>query len=717
MGIKNAIKKLMEDSSYTPLTQEEFLEISGFTTSHEKKALLGVLKDMEKEMSIVKNEEGRYELAQDKNLVIGQLDGNERGFGFLIPEDKDLDDIFVSGKNMLNAFSGDKVLCRIIREKTPEKSAEGEIVKIIERRNTKVVGVFQRSKQFGFVVPDDNKIRYDVFIPRKDMLDAKSHQKVVAEITEWPRGGKNPEGKIVEILGYAGEQGVDILSIIKQMGLPYEFSKKVIREAKSAPNKVELKDIENREDLRKLTTFTIDGADAKDLDDAISIEINEKGNYILGVHIADVSHYVPSNSELDREAYKRGNSVYLLDRVVPMLPKELSNGICSLNENQDRLTMSVFMEIDKSGTVVYHKILESVIRSKKRLVYDHVSDFLENGIVDESIEGLEEKLINLEKLSKILKAKRERRGSIDFDIPETQIILDENGHPEEIKPRERRIGDKLIEECMLICNETVAEDMFWVEIPFIYRTHEEPDSDRIETFNKFIHNFGYSIKSTQEIHPKELQKITQDVKGKKEESLINTLMLRSLKKAIYSEEDGIHFGLAARYYTHFTAPIRRYSDLIVHRIVKKHINGKMNLKEQAYFEEFLPKLAEHVSKTERVAEEAERQVEDLKMAEYMLDRIGNEYTGIVSSLTHFGIFVQLENTIEGLIRYEYLRDDYYIFDEENYYVYGERGGKEYRLGDIVKIKVINADLFKRTIDFIFVEEEDLDEQERHHISY
>lgn len=712
MGIKERILEYLEQETYIPMLKEELKDIFQLKTKSETKAFYKILQDMEKEGSIFKDNNEKYDLFKNSGFIVGELQGHERGFGFLIPDDKELDDVFISSDNMLNAFSGDKVIAKIIREKNDERSSEGEIIKILSRKNNTIVGTFQNSKNFGFVLPDNRKINYDVFIPKNEINKAKSNQKVVVEITKWPMNGRNPEGKIIEIIGFSGEKGTDILSIVKQMELHYEFPNKVINEAENINQEVTEEEIKDRVDIRDMKTFTIDGADAKDLDDAITIEILENGNYNLGVHIADVSHYVKEKSPMDKEAYDRGNSVYLLDRVIPMLPEELSNGICSLNPDVDRLALSVFMEIDSNGNVKYHKIEETVINSDRRLVYDDVSDLLEDKGTDESLYGLEEELFLLRDLAKVLNEKRNRRGSINFDFPETKILLDENGRPSDIEEEERRVANNIIEECMLVCNETIAENMHWAEIPFLYRIHEEPSMERIGEFNKIIHNFGYMIKGNQEIHPKELQKLTEEIKGKKEERLISTLMLRSLKKARYSEEEDMHFGLAAKYYCHFTAPIRRYADLEIHRIIKLYINGKLNSNRQEKLDGFLPKVAEHVSKTERVAEEAEREVEDLKMAEYMSERIGNEYEGIISSLTNFGIFVQLKNTVEGLIRYQDMTDDYYDFDENNYIVMGRRSNKKYNLGDTVKIRVVDADINSRTIDFKFVKEKiDLQEEE------
>ena len=703
MGLRENIVSFMEEKVYKPMSKEELAQEFGLE-GKETKAFYKVLKDMEKEGTIIKTRNELYGLVDKMNLVVGTVDANEKGFGFLVPEDKTREDIYIPIEDMNGAFHGDRVVVRLKTSALPGLRDEGEIIRIIERVNETLVGTFESSKNFGFVVPDNTKIPYDIFIPKADINGAKTNQKVVVKITEWPEKRRNPEGEIIEILGYVGEKGTDILSIIKQYKLPEEFPRKVLNQAGNLEEIVSQEEIEKREDLRHLNTFTIDGPDAKDLDDAVSIEILDNGNYNLGVHIADVSHYVRERSPLDKEAYKRGNSVYLIDRVIPMLPKELSNGICSLNPNEDRLTLSVFMEIDEYGEVVDHRIVESVINSKARLIYDDVSDLLENEDkeTETKLKGQVEDLKIMGELSKLLYEKRQRRGSIDFEFPETRIILDGEGNPIDIEKEDRRIANKMIEEFMLVTNETIAEEMYWGDLPFIYRIHEKPDMERIEEFNKFIHNFGYNLKGSQEIHPKELQSLAQEVKGKKEEVLINTLLLRSLKKARYSEENEIHFGLASKYYCHFTAPIRRYPDLEIHRIIKAYINGKLNSLEKERLYVQLPKIADHTSITERTAEEAEREVEDLKKAEYMSKRIGEEYKGMVSSLTHFGMFIQLDNTIEGLVHFSNMVDDYYHFNEENYYIIGEHTKKIYRLGDTVDIRVINADLVRRNIDFMLI---------------
>ena len=707
MTVREKIMKFMENENYNPMSKEE-LAVEFDMGSKDLKKFYEVIDQMEKEGLVVKTKNAKYGLIDNEYLITGKLQGHERGFGFLIPEDKERKDIFVPAENMNGAMHGDKVIVNITRRGDEDRREEGEIIKILERKNTTIVGTFEDNKNFGFVVPDERKIGYDIFIPKARSKGAKTNQKVVIEITTWPMARRNPEGKVIEVLGYLSEQGTDILSIIRQFELPEEFPKQVKKIAQEIPQEVDREEAVKRVDLRDLNTFTIDGADAKDIDDAVSIELKENGNYYLGVHIADVSHYVKMNSIIDKEAEKRGNSVYLIDRVIPMLPEELSNGICSLNPNVDRLCLSVFMEIDKNGKVVDNKIVEGLMNSKHRLVYDDVSDFLEDDDVDakEKLKGVTEDLKLMEELMDILYIKRERRGSINFDFPETEITLDKSGVPVEIKQRDRRIADKLIEEFMLVCNETVGERFFWSDIPFLYRTHDEPSPEKIAAFSKVLHNFGYSIKGQQEVHPKELQLLSKEIKGKKEEPLLSTLMLRSMKKAIYSEEQGIHFGLAAEYYSHFTAPIRRYSDLIVHRIIKEYINGRLDRKLTSKLDKILPEIADQVSMTEKRAEEAEREVEDMKKAQYMKKHIGEEFDGIISSLTNFGIFIQLENTIEGLVHFNNMLDDYYHFDEENYHIIGDRTKKMYKLGDEVKIRVTNSDVMKRDIDFEIVEKID-----------
>lgn len=700
MTIRLKITELMEEKNYKPMLKEE-LSIYFDIEKKDRQDFYKILDGLEKEGIIIKAKNERYGLLNSEYLISGVLEGHERGFGFVVPKEKTRRDVFIPAENMNGAMHGDKVVATITKREEAGKREEGEIIRIIERSTKTIVGTFEDNKNFGFVIPDEHKISYDIFIPKSQTKNAKTNQKVVVEILTWPEARRNPEGRVVEVLGYLEDKGTDILSIIRQFDLPEKFPSKVEEIAANIPLEVQPEELEGRIDLRDLNTFTIDGFDAKDLDDAVSIEMKENGNYYLGVHIADVSHYVKERSPIDREAVERGNSVYLIDRVIPMLPKALSNGICSLNPRVDRLTLSVLMEIDKSGNIVEHKIVESVINSKERLTYDYVSDYLEdeNSEAKDKVESVKEELKLMEELCHILYAKRERRGSIDFEFPEAKIILDEQGVPVEIRKEDRRIANRIIEEFMLVSNETVAEQFFWAEVPFLYRTHEEPSSEKIADFNKLIHNFGYILKGKQEIHPKELQLLMKEIRGKKEEPLISMLLLRSLKKAIYNAEPGIHFGLAAQYYSHFTAPIRRYPDLVIHRIIKMFIKGKLSIRTQEKLEANLPDIAEHTSMTERRAEQAEREVEDMKKAQYMSKYIGEEFEGIVSSLTNFGMFVQLDNTIEGLVHFSNMFDDYYHFDEDNYHIIGERTNRIYRLGDIVKIKVIDANVARRNIDF------------------
>ncbi len=703
MNIRDVIVDYMETKEYRPMLREE-LSIHFGIDKNESKEFYKVLEGLEKDGILVRNQNNRYGLLNTDYLVVGKLEGHEKGFGFVLSKDKEREDVFITAENMNGAMNGDTVIANILKKSEAGKREEGEIIRILERANKVLVGTFEDNNNFGFLIPDDQKISYDVFIPKAHTKGALDNQKVVVEITKWPEARRNPEGKVIEVLGFLSDPGTDILSIIRQFDLPETFPENVQAAAESVADSISEKDIEGRTDLRHLKTFTIDGADAKDLDDAVSIETLENGNYRLGVHIADVAQYVQERSPMDREALERGNSVYLIDRVIPMLPPQLSNGICSLNPNVDRLTLSVIMEINKNGTVVDHQIFESVINSRHRLIYDDVSDYLENDdeAAKEKLRDLLVELKSMEELMHILYEKRNSRGSIDFDFPETQISLDDDGKPIEIKKAERRIANRLIEEFMLVTNETVAEEYFWAEVPFLYRIHEDPNPEKLVDFAKFIHNFGYTLKG-KEIHPKELQLLIQDIRGKKEELVISTLLLRSLKKAKYSSSPDTHFGLASKYYSHFTAPIRRYPDLVIHRIMKQFIKGKLSLDKQGRLEKILPEIADHTSMTERRADEAEREVADLKKAQYMMDKIGEEFKGIISSLTSFGIFVQLENTIEGLVHFSNMLDDYYHFDEEKFHIIGERTNRLYKLGDEVTIKVISVNIAKRNIDFQIVD--------------
>ncbi len=698
MSMREIIVEFMKQPKYKPMLKEE-LAVAFKIDRKDQREFFKSLESMEKEGIILKARNERYGLLNNEYMALGVLEGNEKGFGFVISKDRPGEDVFISAENMNGAMHGDKVVVNILKRREASRKQEGEIIRILERANETVIGTYEGNGNFGFVIPDNHKLSYDIFIPKAGSMNAKDGHKVIVELTRWPEPRRNPEGSVVEVLGYPWEKGTDILSIVRMFNLPSVFPEDVIKEAQAVPMRIPEDEISRRRDLRQLKLFTIDGADAKDLDDAVSIESLDNGGYRLGVHIADVSHYVKDGSPLDKEALKRGNSVYLLDRVIPMLPHELSNGICSLNPNEDRLAMSVIMDIDKKGKVYAHEIFESVINSKARLIYDDVSDLLEGKTSTEGkLKEVAGELFVMKELMDILRARRERRGSIDFDFPESYIELDENGKPIDVRKLERRVANRLIEEFMLVCNETVAERFFWAQIPFLYRIHEDPNPEKVADFLRFIHNFGYSIRG-KELHPKDFQRLTDEIKGRREEPVISTLLLRTMQKAVYSSEPGKHFGLAAQYYSHFTSPIRRYPDLQIHRIIKETLRGSLSHRRMEHFEGWLPEVADHTSMTERRAEEAEREVDDLKKAQYMAERIGEEYDGIVSSVTSFGMFVQLENTIEGLVHFSNMEDDFYFFDEENYMIVGERTKRTYRLGDEVRIKVIGADIGKKNIDF------------------
>lgn len=641
------------------------------------------------------------------SMLVGRIQVTQKGFGFFISDNPDVTDVFIPPSELNTAMDGDRVFIKITKVKEDGKRQEGTIVKIVERKTVDVVGTFQLSKTFGFVVPDNKRINSDIFISYDKIGNAKTDDKVVARITKYQEGDKKPEGKIIEVLGNKDEVGVDILSVIKKFDLPEEFPKKVLSAAASIPTEVEEEEIKNRRDLRDETIVTIDGFDAKDLDDAVTVVKLANGNFKLGVHIADVSYYVKERSELDIEALKRATSVYLIDRVIPMLPERLSNGICSLNPHVNRLTMSCEMEISPSGKVVSHDIFESVIKTSERMTYTDVSNILEGNLDDDLREKygyLFDMFKEMEELCKILRKRRDDRGAIDFNFPEPQIILDEDGTPIDIIRRERRIANRIIEEFMLVANETVSEHYHWLEIPFVYRVHEFPTEEKITNFNKFIHNFGYSIKgSLEEVHPKDIQKLLLEVEGKKEEQIISKLMLRSLKQAKYSPLNEGHFGLAADYYSHFTSPIRRYPDLQIHRIIREQLQGKIDAKRIEKLKYIVEESSKQSSEQERVAEKAERDVDDMKMAEYALQFIGEEFEGMISSVTGFGMFIELENTMEGLVRISELKDDYYIYDEDHLRLIGERTKNVYSIGDMVKIVIVGANVDQREIDFVIIE--------------
>ena len=630
-------------------------------------------------------------------LLQGKFIGNERGFGFVKISD-DEQDIFIAKNNKKDAMNGDIVEIKIIDEKNGSHR-EGAVVCVVERNIKQIVGTFEKSRNFGFVVPDDKSLGTDIFISKSNFAKAKNHQKVVVKITKYPRKGMKAEGKIVEILGYEDETGVDMLSIIKEYNLENEFPKSVLEEAKQVSKK-EIKP-DGRVDLRDKEIFTIDGEDAKDLDDAVCVEKNDDGTYTLGVHIADVSYYVRDGSLLNKEAIKRGTSVYMLDRVIPMLPTALSNGCCSLNEGKDRYAISVIMNIDSKGKVIDNNIFKSIIKVTRRMNYNDVYKIIERSddITLKKYEKYIEHFDRMKELALILKNRRLKDGYLSLDIPESKITLDKFGKPIDIRPYETNFANEIIEQFMLTANETIAERFYWLEVPFIYRVHEKPDEDKIKELNKYLFNFGYRIKGKlDDVKPKAFSQILEEVKGKDEERVISNLLLRTLKVARYEAENKGHFGISSKYYCHFTSPIRRYPDLFIHRVISKYLEG-IDDNTKAKFEKQAIKYAEISSACEQNATKAERASEDIKKAEYMQDKIGKEYNGIISSITNFGMFVQLDNTIEGLIRLAEMNDDYYIYDDINKQLIGKENKKVYKLGQKIKIEVLYADKQSRKIDF------------------
>lgn len=717
--LRESLLGLINDNHYNPLKKEELALIFNIHPA-EMPMFYNFLEELEEDGYIVKTKKGRIMSPNTMGLFVGKFVSHRKGFGFVESDEEFTQDLFIPKDDINGALHNDRVMAEIITPATEDRRAEGKVIKIIKREVTRVVGLFQENKSFGFIVPDDKKFNQDIFIPKRFFSGAKNDDKVVCEITVWPQENRKPEGKIIEVLGQKGERGVEIDSIIRAHGLPEEFPKKVIDEANDVADQDLRDEIARRLDIRDLNIFTIDGEDAKDLDDAISIEELPNGNYKLGVHIADVTHYVKEKSKLDKEALKRATSVYLVDKVIPMLPKQLSNGVCSLNPFEDKLTLSCFMEIDSEGKVVNSDIAETVINSKARMTYTEVSDILEKD--DEKLKqtfaAQVDDFIKAEKLARILMKRRQRRGAIDFDFPEAKIILNGNGEVVDIKHYERRISNKMIEEFMLVANETVAEHFYWLQLPFVYRIHETPSAEKMEDLKKFIATFGYTIKGDMEnVHPKEIQGIVEKIKGTKEEESISTIALRSMKQAKYSPQCIGHFGLAAKYYCHFTSPIRRYPDLQIHRIIKEQLNNKINNKRQEQLAHIVEYASTQSSERERAAELAERDVHDFYKACYMADKVGQEFEGVVSSVTSFGMFVELDNTVEGLIRLANMRDDYYIFDQEKYTIIGERTHKTFKIGDTVKIQVENVNVDFREIDFRLIAkledshtEEDLKEE-------
>ena len=696
---KKVICDLICDEMYVPM---KFKELAMFlqVPREQREELREVLKILEAEGKIYLSKRGKYCKGEAKHLT-GVYLANPRGFGFVTTEE-DSRDVFISEDDRNGAFDGDRVEFVIIRE-PDSRRREGRIVKILSRGIVRVVGIYRKKakQNYGFVIPDDQKFDQDIFIPDEKSKGAVDGHKVVAELTSYGEEGKKPEGKVREIRGHINDPGVDIMSIVRGYDLPVEFSEKLLNQADRVAKAVSDADMQGRRDLRNWQMVTIDGEDAKDLDDAVSLT-REGENYVLGVHIADVTNYVQENSAIDREAKERGTSVYLVDRVIPMLPHRLSNGICSLNAGEDRLALSCIMTVNPKGNVIGHEIAETVIRVDERMTYTGVKKILEDHDPAETQKYREllPMLEQMQELSQILRERRQRRGSIDFDFPEAKIILDDKGQPVEIMPYDRNVATKIIEDFMLLANETVAEDYYWQEIPFVYRTHEAPEEDKIRTLAAFINNFGYSMHiGANEIRPKEIQKLLARAEDTPEETLICRLALRSMKQARYMPENVGHFGLAANYYTHFTSPIRRYPDLQIHRIIKDNLRGRMNEKKIEHYQCILPEVTKHSSEMERRADEAERETMKLKKVEYMQQYVGEEFEGVISGMTKWGMYVELPNTVEGMVHVTNMTDDHYDYYDDRYEMIGVNTNKTYKLGQKVRVRVIGTDRFLRTIDF------------------
>ena len=706
---KKIIYDFICDDFYVPMKLKE-LAILLQVPKDQRNELKKVMDALVADGKVSVTQKGKYVKGTAKQLV-GTYQAHARGFGFVTVEGQ-ADDIFISEDDANGAFHMDQV--EVVITKAPEgKRREGKIVRILSHGTVKLVGYFQKNKNFGFVIPDNDRFVKDIFVPLERSKGAVTGHKVVVELTSYGKDGKKPEGKVVEIIGHVNDPGTDIMSIVKGYDLPVEFPEKVLNQAERVAKDVTSADMAGRMDIRSWRMVTIDGEDAKDLDDAISIT-KEGENYQLGVHIADVTNYVQERSALDREAYERGTSVYLVDRVIPMLPHALSNGICSLNAGEDRLALSCIMTVNPKGEVIDHKIAETVVHIDQRMSYTSVKKILEDRDPEE-MEAYKEFVPMFElmaELAKILREKRHRRGSIDFDFPESKIMLNADGTPTEIKPYDRNTVTKIIEDFMLLANETVAEDYFWQEIPFVYRTHDVPDEEKIQKLCTFINNFGHSMHvANKEVRPKEIQKLLAKVDGTPEGDFISRLALRSMKQAKYTPENTGHFGLAAQYYCHFTSPIRRYPDLQIHRIIKETLRGRMNENRMEHYESILPEVTKHASQMERRAEEAERETIRLKKAEYMEQHIGEVFAGVISSITKWGMYVELENTVEGLIHVTNMHDDHYDYYEDRFEMIGEHTRRSYKLGQKVYVRVLDTDRLQRTIDFELVNKGDEEDGE------
>ncbi|MED3876262.1 ribonuclease R [Lysinibacillus capsici] len=703
--LQSRLLDFFSKDDYKPLTVGEIEDEFGFEDAEEFKELVKTLVRMEGQGLVVRSRSNRYGLPERMNLLRGKFIGHAKGFGFVTPDVEGMDDVFIPPHEINGAINGDIVLIRVLKESFGDRR-EGTVTKVVERGQTSFVGTFQANRGFGFVVLDDKKLPMDIFIAKGDTLGAVDGHKVVVEVATWPEDLKSATGYITKILGHKNDPGVDILSILYKHDIPPEFPDEVIAAAQRVPDEITEADLVGRRDLRHETIVTIDGADAKDLDDAVTVTKNVDGTYKLGVHIADVSYYVTQGSVIDIEAYDRATSVYLTDRVIPMIPHRLSNGICSLNPQVDRLTLSCEMIIDANGNVVAHEIFQSVIKTTERMTYKDVYKILEeqDEALIERYEPLVPMLKNMAELSGILRRKREMRGAIDFDFKESKVIVNEEGWPVDIELRERTVAEKLIEDFMLAANETVAEHFHWMNVPFLYRIHEDPKPEKLQRFFEFVTNFGILIKGTgNTVHPKALQDVLKAIEGMPEEPVISTMLLRSMQQAKYYPESLGHFGLSTDFYTHFTSPIRRYPDLVVHRLIRTYLINKDTSRETiAQWSMAMDEIADHTSERERRAVDAERDTDALKKAQYMSDKIGEEFEGIVSSITNFGIFVELPNTIEGLVHISNMTDDYYRFDDRQMIMIGERTNRQFRIGDEVTVRVANVIIEESSIDFEIV---------------
>ncbi|WP_205091497.1 ribonuclease R [Thalassobacillus pellis] len=704
--MKNKVLDYFHESATKPLSVQELEETLLLDGADDFSDLIKTMNELEEQGELVRTRKNRFGLPEKMNLIRGRIQMHAKGFAFLIPDEEGKDDIYIHHSDLNSAMNNDQVLVRVEKRDETGQRPEGTVIRIVERATTKVVGTYQASRNFGFVIADDKRIPNDIFIPKGATNGAADGHKVIVNITKYPEDRMSAEGEVEEILGHKNDPGIDIISIIYKHGIKIDFPEEVLEQAKEVPDEISEEEIKNRRDLRNEMIVTIDGADAKDLDDAVTVKKLENGNYKLGVHIADVTYYVPEGSPIDKEARERATSVYLVDRVIPMIPHRLSNGICSLNPQVDRLTLSCEMEIDSNGEVVGHEIFQSVIRTNERMTYKDVNKILEDQDAElmERYKELVPMFTEMAKLAAILRKKRMGRGAIDFDFKEAGVIVDEQGKAVDVKLRERSVAERLIEEYMLAANETVAEHFHWMDVPFIHRIHQDPDPDKLQHFFEFVANLGYVVRGTSnEIHPQALQKVLESIEGTQEEMIISKLMLRSMQQAKYDPQSIGHFGLATDFYTHFTSPIRRYPDLIVHRLIRTYaVENKLDYKTRQHWKEQMPEIARHSSEMERAAVDAERETDDLKKAEFMQDKIGEEFEGVISSVTSFGLFVELPNTVEGLVHVSYLTDDYYRFDERHYAMIGERTGNVFRIGDEVTVRVTNVNLEERVVDFEIV---------------